>query len=58
MFCCSCVKSRNNTAGNDRLQDVLSTKFTKAQNSKILYKIAYITSYNSNTRNPNWARGI
>ena len=54
MFCCSCVKSHNNTAGNDRLQDVLLTKFTKAQDSEIFHRIAYITSYNSNTRNPNW----
>lgn len=50
MFCSSCVKARNNMAEND---DVLLTKFTKAQDSEIFHRIAYITSYNSNTRNPN-----
>ena len=54
IFCVSCVNSRNKMAGKDRQQDVLFTKFTKTQDSKILKRTAYITSYNNSTRNPNW----
>lgn len=33
---------------------LLIPKSVKSQESKILQRIAYVTSYNSNTRNPNW----
>lgn len=36
------------------LEDILIPNMPKSIKSKLLHRIAYITSYNSTTRNPNW----
>ena len=53
-FCVSCVKSNEGAADKGKTKDVLLPEFTKPKSSMILQRIAYVASYNSNTRNPNW----
>ena len=52
--CISCVESRSKMTGGDGGMDVLLTKSTRQQDGQMLERIAYVTSYNSSTRNPNW----
>ena len=54
VFCVSCAKSSDGRAENGEEQDVLLPKFTRPQESQVLQRMAYVTSYNSSTRNPNW----
>ena len=62
IFCEACRISRNRVVGSDEAtterladtEDLLLAKSAKGDDGIILRRIAYITSYNRNTKNPNW----